>query len=249
LQVAAKDLVPVPDILAMRRVVAFSPHPDDNEIGAAGTLARLIEMGAEVTWVVASDGAMGSFDDETAAGIVETRRQEQESAMAIVGGSRLEWLGFRDMTLARHEEELESRVYAAIRRLKPDLVMAPDPWCPYEAHPDHRALGRVVATAAIMAAFPLVHPEAGPAVDTPSVAFYATAWPNTRVDITETFDRKVQAIRAHASQFPGMQADLITFYLRTRAGELGAESGVELAEAFKVLSPFHLHFYPDAWQS
>ncbi|MGC8488455.1 MAG: PIG-L deacetylase family protein, partial [Clostridia bacterium] len=74
---AAKDLVPVPDILAMRRVVAFSPHPDDNEIGAAGTLARLIEMGAEVTWVVASDGAMGSFDDEAAAGMVETRRQEQ----------------------------------------------------------------------------------------------------------------------------------------------------------------------------
>lgn len=246
---AAKDLVPIPDILAMRRVVAFSPHPDDNEIGAAGTLARLIEMGARVTWVVASDGAMGSFDDERASSIVETRRQEQEAAMGAVGGTALEWLGFRDMTLAQNEEALASKVYEVIRRLKPDLVMAPDPWCPYEAHPDHRTLGSVVATAAIMAAFPLVHPEAGPGAETPSVAFYGTAWPNTFVDITDTFDRKVEAIRAHRSQFPDMQADLITFYLRTKAAELGVEAGVGLAEAFKVLSPFHLHFYPDAWQS
>jgi len=247
--VAAKDLVPVPDILAMRRVVAFSPHPDDNEIGAAGTLARLIEMGARVTWVVASDGAMGSFDSAEAAALVDTRRREQEEAMRLVGGSELEWLGFRDMTLAREEEALASRVHEVIRRLKPDLVMAPDPWCPYEAHPDHRTLGHVVATAAIMASFPLVHPEAGAPVDTPSVAFYATAWPNALVDVTGTFDRKVEAIRAHKSQFPDMQADLITFYLRTKAAELGAEAGVGLAEAFKVLSPFHLHFFPDAWQS
>ncbi len=245
----AKDLVPVPDILSMRRVVAFSPHPDDNEIGAAGTLARLIEMGAQVTWVVASDGAMGAFDASAGSSIVNVRQKEQEAAMAVVGGSALEWLGFHDMTLARHEEELSGRVYEVIRRLKPDLVMAPDPWCPYEAHPDHRTLGSVVATAAIMAAFPLVHPEAGAGVDAPSVGFYGTAWPNTLVDVTATFDRKVEALRAHESQFPGMQADLITFYLRTKAAELGAEAGCELAEAFKVLSPFHLHFYPDAWQS
>ena len=246
---AAKDLVPVPDILSMRRVIAFSPHPDDNEIGAAGTLARLIEMGAQVTWVVASDGAMGSFDADAGPSIVDIRKKEQEAAMAAVGGTALEWLGFHDMTLSRHEEELAGRVSQVIRRLKPDLVMAPDPWCPYEAHPDHRTLGSVVATAAIMASFPLVHPEAGPGVDAPSVAFYGTAWPNTFVDVTAVFDRKVAAIRAHESQFPGMQADLITFYLRAQASEMGPKAGGELAEAFKVLSPFHLHFYPDAWQS
>ena len=55
----AKDLIPVPNILAMRRALAFSPHPDDSEVGAGATLARLIEQGTEVHWVVATDGAVG----------------------------------------------------------------------------------------------------------------------------------------------------------------------------------------------
>lgn len=245
----AQDLVPIPDILAMRRVVAFSPHPDDNEIGAGATLARLIELGADVHWVVATDGAMGSFGDPETEQLVERRRGEQEAAMRILGGRHLRWLGFRDMTLAREQVALESQVYHVIREIKPDLVLAPDPWCPYESHPDHRTLGDVVATAAIMAAFPAVHPEAGPGVESPSVAFYGSAWPNTRVDAGCWFDRKVAAILAHESQFPDTMGQMVTFYLRTKAQEFGSEAGVELAEAFKVLSPFHLHFYPDAWRS
>jgi LmbE family N-acetylglucosaminyl deacetylase len=245
----AQDMLPIPDVLAMRRVVAFAPHPDDNEIGAGATLAQLIECGAEVHWVVASDGAVGSFGDPVAERLADRRREEQERAMRLLGGSRLAWLGFRDMTLAQHEEALRGAVMGVIRSVRPDLVMAPDPWCPYESHPDHRTLGHAVATAAAMAAFPAVHPEAGSACDSPNVAFYGTAWPNTRVDAARWVDRKMEAILAHESQFPGVQGQMVTLYLRTKMEELGQEVGVGAAEAFKVLTPYHLHFFPDAWRS
>lgn len=244
----AKDLIPVPNIMEMRRVLAFSPHPDDNEVGAGATLARLIEQGAEVHWVVATDGAVGANDAHHQA-LAVTRRQEQEKAMRILGGHHLRWLGFSDMTLAEQQNLLEARVMATIRELQPDLVMGPDPWLPYESHPDHRSLGYAIALGASMAPFPMVHPESGPAVESPAVAFYGTAWPNTRVDVTKTFDRKLEALKAHESQFPPPQGDLVGFYLRTRAQEWGEEVGVPLAEAFKVLTALHLHFNVDAWLS
>jgi LmbE family N-acetylglucosaminyl deacetylase len=246
----AKDLLPIPNLLAMRRVLAFAPHPDDVELGAGGTLARLIREGAEVHWVVATDGSMGTTDPAMRpAELAAIRAEEQRRAMEVLGGQHLEWLGFPDMALDPQRSELVRAVYRTIRRLAPDLVLAPDPWLPYESHPDHRALGVAVAEAACQSPFPHIHPDCGAPVDAPAVAFYGTAWPNTRVDVTDTFTRKLQALAAHKSQYPPPMDELIGFYARTLAEGYGREAGVPLAEAFKVLSSLHLHFNVDAWRS
>jgi len=239
----------------MRRVLAIAPHPDDNEVGAGATLARLIRLGARVDWVVATDGAVGtlveSAGDERRAHdqLVATRRAEQEAAIGVLGGGGLSWLGFSDMGLRDHRRELTTAVFRAVRAAAPDVVLCPDPWMPYESHPDHRTLGMAVTEAVTMAHFPLVEPTAGPPVDPPAIAYYGTAWPNTRVDVSETFDLKLEAMWTHQSQFPEATREVLGFYLRTRAEEYGAEAGVPLAEAFKVLTVWQLHFYPDAWQS
>lgn len=250
----AKDLIPIPDILSMRTVVAFSPHPDDNEVGAGATLARLIQTGATVHWAVATDGSVGTEQvgatpDGAPMQLASVRQREQEAAMRVLGGQDLHWMGFQDMTLSDHRRALTEEVYGLIRTIRPDLVLAPDPWLPYESHPDHRTLGLVVAEAVIMANFPLIHPEAGRGCAPPAVAFYGTAWPNTRVDVSSTFGLKLAALAAHRSQFPPEELRLIGFYLRARAEEWGAEAGVTLAEAFKVLTHHHLHFNVDAWKS
>lgn len=247
--VKATELLPIPNLLAMRRVLAIAPHPDDNEVGAGATLAKLIGLGARVDWVVATDGAVGMLDPALRDTLVDTRRREQEAAIEILGGGGLSWLGFADMTLRDRRAELTTAVFGAIRSAAPDVVLCPDPYMPYESHPDHRTLGMAVTEAVSMAHFPLVEPAAGPPVEPPAIAYYGTAWPNTRVDVTETFDLKLQAMWAHASQFAEPAQQVLGFYLRTRAAEYGAEAGVALAEAFKVLSVWHLHFYPDAWQS
>lgn len=249
----AKDLIPIPDMVSMKTVVAFSPHPDDNEVGAGATLARLLQAGAEVHWAVATDGSVGTEQmgvaSEGPSALSHIRREEQQAAMGILGGQHIHWMGFQDMTLQQHQGALADQVYRLIRTVKPDLVLAPDPWLPYESHPDHRTLGLVVAEAVIMANFPLIHPEAGPGCRPPAVAFYGTAWPNVRVNVSSTFDLKLAALAAHKSQFPPAELQMVGFYLRARAEEWGAEAGVPLAEAFKVVTHHHLHFNVDTWRS
>ena len=246
---AAKDLLPIPNLMSMRRVLAIAPHPDDNEGGAGATLAKLIGLGARVDWVVATDGAVGTLDSGERDSLVATRRREQEAAIAVLGGGGLSWLGFPDMGLRDRRAELTTAVFRAIRAAAPDVVLCPDPWMPYESHPDHRTLGMAVTEAVSMAHFPMVEPAAGGPVEPPAIAYYGTAWPNTRVDVADTFDQKLRALWTHASQFAEPAQQVLGYYLRVRAAEYGAEAGVELAEAFKVLSVWHLHFYPDAWQS
>ena len=249
MDIAAKDLLPIPNLMAMRRVLATAPHPDDNEVGAGATLAKLIGLGARVDWVVATDGAVGTQDPAQRPSLVDTRRREQEAAIDLLGGGGLQWLGFPDLGLRDRRADLTTAVFRVIRSAAPDLVMCPDPWMPYESHPDHRTLGMAVSEAVSLVHFPMVEPEAGGPVEAPAIAYYGTAWPNTRVDVTETFDQKLSAMWAHASQFAEPAQQVLGYYLRMRAAEYGAEVGVELAEAFKVLSVWHLHFFPDAWQA
>jgi LmbE family N-acetylglucosaminyl deacetylase len=245
----ARDLVPIPDIPRCRRIMAFSPHPDDVEMGAGATIARLLDDGATVILVVASDGSAGTIDPALSRdALAALRHKEQERAWTILGGEDVRWLGFRDMTLDDEAHALTLSVFRAIRDWKPDLVFTPDPWLPYESHPDHRRLGLAVSQAAAQAPFPHIYPEAGPPADAPAVAFYGSAWPNTRLDVTATFQRKLDALAAHRSQYPPHLHQLFSFYARTLAEGYGAEAGVPLAEAFKVLHSLHLHFNVHAWE-
>jgi LmbE family N-acetylglucosaminyl deacetylase len=248
--VKARDLVGVPNILAMRRVLAFGAHPDDTEVWSGATLAKLIGLGARVDWVVATDGGHGTLDARVdRAALRATRRGEQATAVGILGGGQISWLGFEDRELREHRSAVATAVLTAIRAAAPEVVLCPDPWLPYESHPDHRTIGMVVTEAVGAVNFPSVDPAAGPPVDPPAVAYYGTAWPNTRVDVTNLFDTKLRALFAHESQFPPAVRDPLGVFLRVRAQEYGAEAGVELAEAFKVLTAMQLHFYPDAWLS
>lgn len=244
------QILPVPNLLEAKRVVAFSPHPDDNEMGAGGTLAKLAGMGTEIFWVVASDGGVGTEAlGVTPDDLIALRRKEQEGAAELLGAREVRWLGFKDTRLRDDLRLLESRVVAVIRDLQPDFVMCPDPWLPYEAHPDHRALGHAVSTALLMANFGLVFPEAGAPVLAPKIAYYGSAWPNTTIDVTQTFDLKLQALMMHASQWPAPLDQQIPMYLTLQAASLGENIGVDRAEAFKVLTPHHLHFNVDTWQA
>ncbi len=242
------QILPIPNLLDAKRVLAFSPHPDDNEVGAGATLAKLASSGAEVTWVVASDGSVGTEDDR-AEGLAQIRQTEQEAAARSLGAHAVRWLGFTDTHLRDDPGALEFAVVAIMRELRPTAVFCPDPWLPYEAHPDHRALGHAVSTAILMVNFPLAHPDAGPAVQAPYIAYYGTAWPNTTIDVSETFQAKLDALMMHKSQFLPPLDQKIQMYLTLKAMSLGEPLGVARAEAFKVLTNHHLHFNVDTWQS
>jgi len=256
----AVDLIPIPDLDSAREVLCIQPHPDDLEIAAGGTIARLVKAGARVTYVTVTDGGFGSPDPTmTRQKLASIRRLEQEKAASELGVTDLIWLNYPD-AIPLPPLELRQKLIAIIHEKRPQAVLLPDPWLPYEAHPDHRGVGLAAVEAVIFSTFPAESPTGGkaPGYDVPMAAFYFTARPNTWLDIDGTWDRKMAAIRAHESQFPEHILAMFSFYFEAKAREnaeaarkAAAQAGrpepqMEKAEAFKVLTPTHLHANVDA---
>lgn len=224
----------------IRRVAVIFAHPDDAEFGSAGTSAKLVSEGKEVYYVVVTDGSKGSSDPAvTPQELVTTRQKEQRNAAAIVGVSDVAFLGFEDGML-EPSIAVKRAVVGAIRRFKPDVVICPSPERNLELnvrvqHPDHLAVGE----AALAAIYPLARDRMSfPDLLEDGLEPHpvAEAWvtgthsPDFFVDITNHLDTKIRALQAHVSQVGTREVEK---WMPERARQLGAEHGVEYAEAFK----------------
>ncbi len=234
---------------AAQRILCVAPHPDDCEFGAGGTIASLARKGKEIYMVIATDGSLGTSDPGLAPQkLAEVRRLEQEEAAKILGVKRVLWLGYKDGYMP-YNEEARAKLITLIRALKPDLVLAPDPWLTYEAHPDHRNTGLVTVEAVAFSSLPHFVEENLVAGVQPwgvrFIAFYYTAKPNTFYDITDTIDYKLEALKAHKSQVGSnwAQWEALVRYL---AALYGRRAGTRYAEAFKLLPTALLHAIPFA---
>jgi LmbE family N-acetylglucosaminyl deacetylase len=173
----------------IEKVMCVQPHPDDTDVAAGGTVAKLAARGVEVVYVTLTDGRLGTHDPAVRPEeLAEERRREQEEAARILGVKELVWLGVRDGEL-QPTLELRWKLVEIIRRFKPDLVMAPDPWLTYEAHPDHRHAGILASEAALFAPLPHAAPSEGlPPHAVRYVAYYWTRKPNVFVDVSGYVD-------------------------------------------------------------
>ncbi len=257
----AKDFLPIPDLESARCLLCVQPHPDDNEVGAGGTICKLARAGARVIYVTVTDGGMGSTNPaRSREEVARIRRAEAERSAQYLGAESLVWLDYPDGG-APAGEELVRRLVQVIRREKPDAVLTVDPWLPYEAHPDHLHTGMAAAQACLFSGFPLFAAAQPPEPAPPApgsvrettepaphqvsmVAFYGTSRPNTIVNVDATWEEKLAAIKMHESQFAGIW-DPYAAYFTTKARELAKEHIFSLGEAFKVLTPQHLHFFVD----
>jgi LmbE family N-acetylglucosaminyl deacetylase len=238
--------IPVPDLLAARRLVCVQPHYDDNDIGAGGTLARLAEAGAEIHYVTVTDDLAGVLDpdlpDEDA---TRRLRDEQRAAAAHVGVAEQHWLGYPDAGDYDYFA-LRRDLIRLLRRLRPDFVLACDPWLPYEAHRDHVTCGRATADAVCLQGLPRIctDPETDrdwqPHAIT-ALALYWSAAPNTSVDVSAHRERKHRALDCYRAQF--RDDDLRLLHAALEAQERAWAEGTDFAfaERFKVLRPFQLH--------
>lgn len=247
-----RALLGLPDLLAVRTLVCVQPHPDDNEVGAAGTLLELVGRGCEVVYVTVTDGGAGAFGEVTDREVlVALRSQEILDAGAVVGVKRQVNLGFPDGG-DYTEEQVREKLVEVFREVRPEIVMTVDPWMPYEAHPDHVKTGLAVARAAMFCDNAVLYPVGErPLWSVPQVAFYASSHPNTFVDVSVHWQDKGRAMLAHKSQFDNEQWPVLWGYLSMSAKALfdqhlaGPEASGH-AEAFKVLATRQLHFYPSA---
>jgi LmbE family N-acetylglucosaminyl deacetylase len=229
-------------VRAFSRALVVAAHPDDAEFGAGATIARWVEMGTDVRYVVVTDGASGSADPAmTRERLATLREAEQRAACAELGVTAVEFLGYPDGYL---EPTIEARraVAAAIRRHRPEAVLTLDPqlrWTDtgFINHPDHRAVGDLVLHS--------VNPAASTRLWDPSLLDeglepwdIAELWLMTfgrgdvLVDVADTFDRKVAALRRHETQLSGWDPEP---RMRHQAAAVGAGVDRELCEGFTVL--------------
>ncbi|MEW6228557.1 MAG: PIG-L family deacetylase [Bacillota bacterium] len=241
-----KDVLPLLSLENAKRVLCVQPHPDDNELGAGGTIAMLANRGSKITYLTVTDGSAGTQDPTiTPEELAKIRYDEASRAARHLGASEFLWLGLRDGDVPE-ERELVRRILGVIRKARPDAILVPDPWLPYEAHRDHRLTGLATASACILGPFPHVKsdPEAPPH-GVSMVGFYCTTRPNTWINVDATWHKKIEAVKMHESQFKQGWA-MVSMYLEMKARELAKGRGFVRAEALKVLPPILLHFNVDA---
>ena len=231
----------------MKRILVITAHPDDADVHAGGTIARWVDDGHEVHAVIVTSGDKGHDDPAmTRERLVTLRRGEQRRAAAILGVAHVTFLDYDDGELAWAGQRLAEDVTRTLREVRPDVVLTHDPYAgspryaEYQLHPDHRAVGSAVIDAVYFRApGPLYYPAhaaTGLAPHRASELFLIMGDHHAYfVDIGATFNRKLEAVRAHASQW-GKHADLEGF-LRARARRLGETEGMALAEGFKRLRP------------
>jgi len=192
-----------------KTVMIFSPHPDDDIIGCGGALAFLSGRGNRLIVVYLTNGEKGTFDTSMSSfSLARIRRQEAAAAYRSLGfaDARLIWLGYHDGELDfAAPRELRIKLTHLMRRHRPDVVFALDPGLTYFRYHyrDHRSTALAVADAIGAAMWPLEFPEQGvSAFRVPDVFYFYTAEPNLDLDISSVYERKLQALAQHRSQFP-----------------------------------------------
>jgi LmbE family N-acetylglucosaminyl deacetylase len=225
--------------------LAVYAHPDDPEISAGGTLAGWADAGADVWVLITTMGDKGSQDpdadlDELAA----LRFEETAKAAARLGFADHFHLGYPDGEL-RDDQSLREVITRYVRQLRPQVVLCPDPTAVffgdrYYNHHDHRLTGWAALDAVAPAAgnphyFPQHLADGLRVHQIQSVYLSGTLEPNCWVDISETLERKIDALFCHASQLTDT-GDWFRQFLRDRAEEAGREAGVAYAEGFRRLT-------------
>ncbi|MGM0689721.1 MAG: PIG-L deacetylase family protein [Bacillota bacterium] len=218
-------------------ILIISPHPDDSEFGAAGSVARWVKEGKEVTYLICTGGEKGTSDlavkpEELA----KTRMKEQKAAADLLGVKDVIFLGYEDQTL-EDTPQFRKEIVRWIRTIRPDTIVTADPYRRYIWHRDHRITGQVVLDAAFPYArdhlsYPDLLEEGLQPHKVKEIFLWASEDPNYYSDITDTFDLKLAALRCHESQVSGHHFPSIEQWLRQRAEDAARDRDFELAEAF-----------------
>jgi bacillithiol biosynthesis deacetylase bshB1 len=219
-------------------ILAFGAHPDDVELGAAGTIAKEISMGRSVGIIDLTQGELGTR------GSAEIRYREAAKAQELLRVKVRENLKFRDGFFV-NDEAHQMEIIKRIRKYRPEIVLcnAID-----DRHIDHGKGSKLVSDACFLSGLRRIETELEGVAQTawrPKVVYHYIQWknivPDFVVDITGFMEAKVAAVLAYSSQFFDSNSnepttpisdrnflDSVTY----RARDLGRLIGTDFAEGF-----------------
>ena len=235
---------PLPDS-EVERALVVAAHPDDADFGSAGTIAGWVDAGIAVTLLLCTRGDQGGFDDTPRAEMPLLREREQRAASAALGVTDVRFLDGHSDGWLEPGWKLQRQIVRVLREVRPQRVLCQSPERILQrlqaSHPDHLAAGEATVRAVYPAsenpfAWPELLDEGLPAWKVTEL--WLMAHPETPhvVDITDRFDRKVAALRAHASQTAHLGDGLETMLRGWNEGNAvraGLAPG-RLAETFAV---------------
>jgi LmbE family N-acetylglucosaminyl deacetylase len=227
--------------------LVVAAHPDDAEFHCGATLAKWAAAGATINHLVLTDGSKGTWDpDADTTELVQQRQREQLDAAGLLGSTgKVVMLDHVDGEL---EPSLAVRAEVAhwIRMIRPDVVLAHDPWKRYRLHPDHRNAGWLAIDGVVAARDPHFFPDDdAPAHRTGAIWLFEAEEPDHVEDVEGSVEAKVAALLAHRSQYrtthgipdadDGTAAEAFRREVLARTARVGERGGVAAGEAFKVL--------------
>lgn len=224
-------------------VMVVSAHPDDAEFGAAGTVARWVQEGKQVVYVVCTNGDKGTADRSlTSERLASIREQEQLAAARVLGVREVVFLRYPDQSL-EDTPAFRKHLVRLIRLYRPVTVVTVDPYRRYLWHRDHRITGQAVLDAVYPLArdhlaYPDLLAEGLEPHKVRELLFWGAEDINYRSDITATFDAKIAALRCHESQFKDLPHPDPVGWMRERCRQMAEGEPFELAEGFHRVEMF-----------
>ena len=228
-----------------KSAMSIHAHPDDQDFSVSGTLAKWARTGCKITSVIITSGDSGSNDSSKSAAykpeLARLREGEQSAANKVLGVEETVFLRYPDGELVA-SIQLRKDLTRLIRRYKPEVVVTGDPsgWFygnEYINHPDHRA----AAEAATYAVFPsagtrmiftdLLNEGLQPH-NVKRLYIHGHEKADTWIDITDTVETKITALKKHVSQGDTHDVDN---WIKQWAEEEGKEKGFKYAESYRVM--------------
>ena len=219
-------------------ILAFGVHPDDVELGCAGTIMAAIDQGKKVGIVDLTRGELGTR------GTTTTRTQEAAAAAKIMGVDIRENLDMADGFFA-NDEAHQRKIIALIRKYQPDIILAN---APEDRHPDHGRSAKLVSDAAFLSGLrkiETIHEGVTQNAWRPAYTFHYIQdrfiQPSFVIDITAYMERKMEAVLAYGTQFTSADTSEPQTYIsspqfletvKARALMLGKRIGVGYAEGY-----------------
>lgn len=213
-------------------------HPDDLEFSCGGTIAKLGRQEKRIVLVQVTSGNRGTSDRNVRPEDIAARREiEASEAARRLGVAQVVFLRYPDGEVPA-DFSLRGDIVRMIRTYQPDVVITHDGFRPYALHPDHRNVGMATTDAVYPCARdPWAYPEQlEEGLETWKVAeiwFTGPDHPDKFVDITPSFDGKIDALKAHVSQVG--EGETLAERMGERAREVAEGQPFEMAEAFKVV--------------
>jgi LmbE family N-acetylglucosaminyl deacetylase len=224
-------------MVASADILVVVAHPDDAEFGAAGTVARWVQEGKQVVYVVCTSGEKGTSDRiMKSERVAQIREGEQEAAARLLGVREVVFLRLPDQGL-EDTPDFRKMIVRAIRTYRPETVVTSDPYRRYIWHRDHRIVGQVT----LDAVFPFARDhlayqdlleEGLEPHKVREMLFFGSEDANYHSDITTTFDLKVAALRCHESQVKELGIPDMEAWVREWSCSMAEGGECELAEAF-----------------